>query len=142
MKASGQCLNRQKSSIFFNANTKQETRSQLLNMSGLSICRNQEKCLSLPSYMDKSKYGTFEAIKDRVWKRINSQKNIYLSQEEKEFMLKLEVQHIPIYAISVFQLPRKLCKDIASYMSRFGAVMIRKIEEFSEGNGRSWGFQS
>lgn len=89
--ALGQHLNRHKSSIFFSTNTTREIRSQLINLSGVSVCRNHDKCLGLPTFVGKSNHGTFENIRDRVRERINSWKNVYLSQAGKEVLLKLVI---------------------------------------------------
>lgn len=77
--ASGQCLNRQKSSIFFSANIKNDTTMQLSNLSGVPSCSNQEKYLGLPMYVGEAKYRTFENIVDRVWARLDNWKNNHLS---------------------------------------------------------------
>lgn len=59
-----------------------------MNMSGVSLCNDKEKYLKLPSYVGKSKYGHFEAIKDKVGDMINNWTNIYLSQASKEVLIK------------------------------------------------------
>ena len=46
-------------------------------------------------------------------------KEKFLSQAEKEMLLKAVVQAISTYTMSVFQLPKTLCKDINSMMSKF-----------------------
>ena len=58
-------------------------------------------------------------IKNRIWERINRWKEKFLSQARKEVLLKAIVQAIPTYTMSVFQLPKKLCTDINSMMSKF-----------------------
>lgn len=66
-----------------------------------------------------NKYRTFEEIKDKVWNWISNWKNTFLSKANKEVLLKSVIQAIPTYAMSLFRLPQKICKDIASLMSKF-----------------------
>ncbi|XP_035543149.1 uncharacterized mitochondrial protein AtMg00310-like [Juglans regia] len=66
----------------------------------------------------RSKYNSFRVIKDRVWEKISNWKNQFLSPSSKEVLLKAVIQAIPTY-LTVFQLPKKLCKEIAAQMAKF-----------------------
>lgn len=61
----------------------------------------------------------FEVIRDRVWKKVSNWKNSYLSQAGKGILLKLVAQNIPTFAMSIFLLPKNLCKDMVSVIFRF-----------------------
>lgn len=67
----------------------------------------------------KNRFRSFATIQDRVWSRVSNWKNIFLSQADKEVLLKSIVQVISTYTMSIFLLPRKTCKDIASTMAKF-----------------------
>jgi hypothetical protein len=58
-------------------------------------------------------------MKGRIWERMQGWKETFLSQAGKEVLLKAVVHAIPTYTVSVFQLPKTLCKDINSLMSKF-----------------------
>lgn len=60
----------------------------------------------------KSKYNTLKGIKERVWQKINNWKNTFLSSTGKEVMIKVVLQAIPTYTMSVFKLSKKMCKDL------------------------------
>ncbi|XP_035551107.1 uncharacterized mitochondrial protein AtMg00310-like [Juglans regia] len=64
-------------------------------------------------------YDTFRGIKDTVWHKINSWENQFLFPTSKEVLLKAVIQSIPTYHMSVFRLPKRLCKEISSIMTRF-----------------------
>lgn len=83
---SGQCLSRQKSSIFFSANTETDTNIKLTNLFGVPSCNNQDKYLKLRIYVAKPKYKKFEVIIDRVWARLDNWKNSHLFQVGKEIL--------------------------------------------------------
>ncbi|XP_042950197.1 uncharacterized protein LOC122282305 [Carya illinoinensis] len=118
-KASGQLLNLQKSTIFFSSNTPTAVRRQIQREAGVPVCGNYEKYLGLPAMIGRSRYNTFREVKERVWARLNNWKNLFLSQAGKEILLKAVIQAIPTYSMSVFMLPRRICKQISSLMARF-----------------------
>jgi hypothetical protein len=103
----------------FSRNTKQETKDFIISISGVSSSANYEKYLGLPPLVGRSKVSTFSGIQGRIWERINGWTEKFLTQAGKEVLLKAVIQAIPTYTMSVFQLPKKLCQDITSMMSRF-----------------------
>jgi exonuclease III len=118
-KASGQKLNREKTSIFFSKNTKEDFKEYIASISGVSITTQFEKYLGLPAVVGQSRVRVFGGMKGRIWERMQGWKETFLSQAGKEVLLKAVVQAIPTYTMSVFQLPKTLCKDINSLMSKF-----------------------
>jgi hypothetical protein len=118
-KASRQKLNRDKTSIFFSKNTKEEFKEYIASISGVSITSQFEKYLGLPAVVCQSRLRAFGGIKGRIWEQMQGWKETFLSQAGKEVLLKAVVQAIPTYTMSVFQLPKTLCKDINSLMSKF-----------------------
>jgi hypothetical protein len=118
-KASSQKLNKNKTSIFFSRNTKAEAKAHILSVAGFSSTRVYEKYLGLPAIIGRSKMRAFGEIKGKVWERINGWKEKFLSQGGKEILFKAVIQAIPTYTMSVFLLPKTLCKDINSMMARF-----------------------
>jgi hypothetical protein len=117
--ASRQKLNRDKTSIFFSKNTRSETKAHIKAVAGVGSTNRYEKYLGLPSLIGKSRLSSFNGIKSRIWECINGWKEKFLSQAGKEVLLKAVVQAIPTYTMSVFQLPKTLCKDINSMMAQF-----------------------
>ncbi|XP_041025384.1 uncharacterized protein LOC121265781 [Juglans microcarpa x Juglans regia] len=86
---------------------------------GSLVQGSYEKYLGLPTMVGKSKYNTFRCLKERVWQKINSWKNYFLSGVGKEVLIKAVPQAIPSYTMSVFKLPKKLCKEINIMLSKF-----------------------
>ena len=118
-RASGQKLNREKTSIFFSRNTKVEAKSLILSAAGVNSTTRYEKYLGLPALVVWSKASSFTVLKGKIWERMNGWKKKFLSQAGKEILLKAVIQSIPTFTISVFLLPKGLCRDISSMMSRF-----------------------
>lgn len=82
-------------------------------------CGCYEKYLGLPSIVGRSRYNTFKSIKDRIWKKISCWENKFLSLAGREVMIKTVLQAVPTYTMSVFKLPKNLCKEINSMLFRF-----------------------
>jgi hypothetical protein len=118
-KASGQKLNREKTFIFFSKNTKQEFKEYIASTGGISVSSNFERYLGLPAIIGQSRRMAFAGMKGRIWERMQGWSETFLSQAGKEVLLKAVIQAIPTYSMSVFQLPKNLCKDINSLMSKF-----------------------
>jgi hypothetical protein len=118
-KASGQKLNKEKTSIFFSRNTKAPVRELLSRLIGVPPTQKYETYLGLPVLVGRSRVRSFEGLKGRIWDKMYGWKKFFLSQAGKEVPLKAVVQTISTYTMSVFQLPRTLCRDINTMMSKF-----------------------
>ncbi|XP_029145698.1 uncharacterized protein [Arachis hypogaea] len=116
---SGQKVNLNKSAIFFSHNTPQNTRLAIAQTLNIEHIGAQDKYLGLPSIVQKSKKATFEAIKDKVQKRIMGWKRSLLSSGSKHTVLRAVGEAIPIYTLSCFKLPDTLLTEIHSMLSQF-----------------------
>lgn len=75
--------------------------------------------LGLPALVGRSRTRSFEGLKGQIWDKMHGWKEKFLSQAGKEVLLKAVIQAIPTYTMSVFQLPKTLCRYINSIMSKF-----------------------
>ncbi|KAF5451240.1 hypothetical protein F2P56_026360, partial [Juglans regia] len=107
-RGSGQKLNKDKTSIFFSANTRRETREYIMSMAGIRATSSYEKYLGLPILIGRSRIQAFKGILDRVKARVSNWKNRLLSQVGKEILLKSIIQALPTYCMGVFKLPKAL----------------------------------
>lgn len=74
-KASGQSLNKHKTTILFSPTVGVEVRADIVKDCGTRVQNNCEKYLGLPIIVGKSRYQSFSSIKDRVWKKLSNWKN-------------------------------------------------------------------
>ena len=102
-KASGQCINMEKSLFYFSSNTSSHKRELIKAMLGVSEMERFEAYLGLPTLVGRSKHHTFSFLKDRVWKKLQGWKGKILSRAGKEILIKAVAQSIPTYIMSVFQ---------------------------------------
>jgi len=119
VEASGQCINMDKSSVFFSSNTSPQIRDLIKALLGVSEVVRFESYLGLPTLVGWKKYHTFSFLKDRVWKKLQGWKGQTLSRAGKEILIKAVVQSIPTYTMGVFQLPVKLCEELQALCARF-----------------------
>lgn len=120
-KASGQVINFQKSEIFFSRNVCQTKQTDITNILEVQVVLGTGKYLGLPSMIGRSKKATFNFIKDRIWKRINSWGSKCLSKVGREVLIKLVLQFIPTYFMSIFTLLTTLCDEIEKMLNSFCA---------------------
>lgn len=118
-KAFGQVLIRQKTSIMFSSNTEESIQNAILQEARVVLCGDYGKYLGLPTMIGRSKYQIFKGIKERIWKKIHSWKNSFLSTVGKEVKIKAVLQSVPTYAMDVFILPKRLCQEINALLSNF-----------------------
>ena len=111
-KGSGQKINRDKTNIFFNANTLPDLQTSIQVLLGVPSIRQYEKYLGLPAFVGKAKKQSFVYIKEWIWKKLQGWKEKLLSQADKKVLIKLVIQVIPTYSMSCFKLPKCLIKDI------------------------------
>jgi hypothetical protein len=117
--ASGQVINKEKSSILFSPNTSDHIRQQVRTILSISQEAMNERYLGLPVSVGKSRKRTFEYIKQKIWARIQGWKERLLSKAGKEIMVKAVAQAIPTYAMSCFDLTKGLCDELSSIIGRY-----------------------
>ena len=117
--ASGQAINRQKTTLFFSKNTRREVRNDIQQMLGARIMSECEKYLGLPMPNGKSKVGTFKELQEKITKRVLGWKEKFISKAGREILIKTVTQAIPTYSMSLFKLPKSICNNINSLVARY-----------------------
>ena len=83
--ASGQAINRQKTTLFFSKNTKQEIKESLKQLFGARIMTECERYLGLPMATGKSKVNTFKNLQEKITKRVMEWKEKFISKAEGRY---------------------------------------------------------
>lgn len=68
--AVGQCINMEKSSVYFSSNTQDRKKEEIMSSLGVKGVKLFELCLGLHTLVRWAKYQTFSFLKDRVWKKL------------------------------------------------------------------------
>ena len=118
-KASGQQINRGKTTIFFSKAVLVENKVELSNFMRVSEVKEYEKYLGLPAVVERNKRASLNYIKERVWNKLQGWKEQLLSQAGREVLLKVVVQAISTFAMSCFKLLVGLCHDIEMLIRKF-----------------------
>ena len=117
--ASGQKINREKTTLFFSKAVPDEMKREIIEFLGVAEIKEYEKYLGLPAVVGKNKKASLNYIKERVWAKLQGWKERLLSQAGREVLLKAVVQAIPTFAMSCFKLPVSLCKEIEMQIRKF-----------------------
>jgi hypothetical protein len=104
--SSGQLVSEAKSSVFFSPNTRVEVREEICSKLNIVTESSSDKYLGLPALVGVDRSDSFQYLIDRIIKRINGWNEKLLSMGGKEILLKAIAQSIPVYAMSVFNLPK------------------------------------
>lgn len=67
----------------------------------------------------RKRNSTFKWLKERVWQEVSNWKKNFLSQVGREILIKAVFQAIPVYTMSLYQLPKSLCAKITSLIVKF-----------------------
>jgi ribonuclease HI len=118
-KASGQQVNRDKTTLFFSKGTSMHIQDSIKVTLGVPIIRQYEKYLGLPSLVGRNRSASFSQIKEKVWSKLKGWKEKLLSQAGREILIKAVAQAIPTYSMSCFKLPIRLCQDLEAMIRKF-----------------------
>ena len=118
-KASGQKVNKNKTTIFFSKSTVEINKNEIKSALGLQENEHYEQYLGLPSLVGRRKKQSFNLIKEKIWRKLQSWEGKLLSQVGREVLIKVVIQAIPTFAMRCFKLPVGLCHDIEALMKKF-----------------------
>jgi hypothetical protein len=116
---SGQMVSLAKSSIFFSPNTNVLVRAEICETLHIVSEALSDKYLGLPALVGADKSDCFEHFIDRIIQKINGWKEKLLSIGGKEILLKAVAQAVSVYAMSVFLIPKGVCKRMMDAISQF-----------------------
>ncbi|XP_071722929.1 uncharacterized protein [Rutidosis leptorrhynchoides] len=118
-RAAGQTINFVKFSIFFNSNVSSSLRESLKAKLNISNTLADSSYLGLPLIIRQKKAEPFEFLLDRIKNKVANWKGKLLSKTGKENLINLVLQATPIYAMSLFKLPKGFCESLESYCAKF-----------------------
>ncbi|XP_074346398.1 putative mitochondrial protein AtMg00310 [Apium graveolens] len=82
--------------------------------------------LGLPSMIGHNKSAVFRSLKDKMRSCIQGWDGKWFSVAGKKVLIKMVLQSIPTYIMSVFLLPNKVCRDIEGLISTYWWKSLRQ----------------
>ena len=117
--ASGQKINLQKSSIFFEKGCGQQQKDVLKQVFGIEQEALSERYLGLPTVVGRSKDGTFKYVTECSKGKVTGWKGQGLSKKAREVLVKSVLQATPTLTMSCFHLSKKMYRILSSISSKF-----------------------
>lgn len=117
--ASGQQINPSKSSIIFGDLVDLGLREDIKQVLKIEKEGGEGTYLGLPEVFKGSKKNILNYIREKLQHRLHGWFARTLSQGGKEILLKSIGMALPVYAMSVFKLPKDLCAKLTSAMRDF-----------------------
>lgn len=116
---SGQLVSEAKCSVFFSPTVDVEVKAEMCTTLNIFTKAVSEKYLGPPSMIGLDRSDSFTYLLERIIEILKGWKEKILSMGAKEILLKSVIQSIPVFAMAVFKIPKKLCKEMNDAMSAF-----------------------
>lgn len=119
-RASGQQVNKEKSSVFYSTNVMQYNRQPVCQILQMPEANDHSTYLGLPNIIGRNKSAFLGYLKDKVSTMIRSWDENYISHAGKEFLvLKQVAQAMPTYVMNVYLLPLEITRSIEICLTKF-----------------------
>ena len=122
--------------VFFSKNTCETVKAEISTVLGIPITHYLGKYLGLPMINGRLTRLTFEAISDRVNRRLVGWKSRNPSMAGRATLVQSTIASMPSYAMQTAKLPWSLCDEIDMKSRRFlwgGSEQTRCIHNISWG---------
>jgi len=109
----------EKSELSFSNNVPTTRQMEIATLLGMKVVESHDRYLGLLTLVRKSKTQIFSFIRDRIWKKLKCWKEKTLFRARREVLVTAVMQAILTYILGCFLLPKFLCDQIESMISRF-----------------------
>lgn len=113
-----QCINFDKSFVFFSSNIPEDQCLLGSRMLAVRYSNKPEHYLALPNLVGRCKKLAFQGLKD-VKQKVNGWNSRFLSQGGREVFIKAVLQTVPSYSMTYFLLSKSFCTKLKGIISKF-----------------------
>ncbi|CAN6676537.1 unnamed protein product [Malus baccata var. baccata] len=117
--ASGQQVNKEKSSVYFGANVPVSFAQRLTDILGMVRVGEPGLYLGVPAIWGRSKKCGLAYVKGKLLGKLQGWKKASLSQAGREVLIKAVAQAIPAYPMNLFKFPKTLCNEMDAMITNF-----------------------
>ncbi|CAN6585206.1 unnamed protein product [Malus baccata var. baccata] len=117
--ASGQHVNKSKSSVFFGGNVPEPLSIHLATIIGMEKVGDPRVYLGVPAIWGRSKRSGLAYVKGRLLGKFQGWKHSTLSQAGREVLIKAVAQAVLAYPMNLFKFPKIFCNDLDALISKF-----------------------
>ncbi|KAG8373689.1 hypothetical protein BUALT_Bualt11G0050700 [Buddleja alternifolia] len=116
---SGLSISKPKSVVHFSRNVDPGLKSVLLSILDINECCHKIKHLGLPFCKQQSRTSCFNELVESLQSKLSGWKSKNLSQAGRLILLKSVAQALPVYHMSNFLLPIRICEKLDACMRSF-----------------------
>lgn len=117
--ALGQAINLNKSGLFTKRDCPQSLKHNLATELRVLVIDKTSKYLGIPSGWGQTKKQMFAWILAKVKQKLEGWKERLISKEGKEVSIKIIIQALPQYAMSIFKIPISICCTVEQRVASF-----------------------
>ncbi|XP_074347588.1 uncharacterized protein LOC141686452 [Apium graveolens] len=118
-KASGQQVNKGKSSIFYSSNVLHYNRQPICGTLQMIEANEHSTYFGLPNIIGRNKSAILGYLKNKVNMMIHSWDGYFVSRAGKEILVNQVAQALPVYAMNVFLLPQDITNSIEKCLTKY-----------------------
>lgn len=117
--ASGEKINKSKSSFFFSQNVSPELRGKIKRISGMHVFVEIGRYLGFLLTNERRTSNKFQYIIEKIKSKLAGWKSSYLSTTSRVVLAKLVLTAMPLYPIQVLKIPIFVCNEIEKLQRNF-----------------------
>uniref|UniRef100_A0A2N9ISI0 CCHC-type domain-containing protein n=1 Tax=Fagus sylvatica TaxID=28930 RepID=A0A2N9ISI0_FAGSY len=118
-KWSGQAISMEKSGFFVSKGVHGQFSLQIRNQWGFKKLAKDVKYLGLPLFLSPNKSKDFSFVKEKLEAHVSGWKCKSLSWMGRATLIKSVAQATPIYGMSAFKFPKRLCEEMDAIVRKF-----------------------
>ncbi|KAL9673511.1 hypothetical protein QQ045_029770 [Rhodiola kirilowii] len=116
---SGQKINVEKSEICFSRTIPEDIKADVAEIFGIHQVEIHSRYLGLPLLMGQRRSEAFKGVLEKAWKRVSEWKCKFLSTAGSEILIKAVIQALPVYMMTVYNLPDKSIQELIRIILKF-----------------------